>query len=93
MGLYYTEMIYAMLKESLKDSSFKEFLNNFFSNYKRHYDFDNLDMYDIYEISVTTIDKEKLLISLADNNVIKLRLLEFIALCKVINVERELNKK
>ena len=64
MGLYYTSLIFVMLKESLKDSSFKEFLNNFFSNYARQYDFDNLDMYDIYEISVTTVDNEKLLISL-----------------------------
>lgn len=91
--MYYTSMIYAMLKESLKDSIFKEFLNNFFSNYARHYDFDNLDMYDIYEISVTTIAKEKILMSLAVNNEIKLRLLNFIALCKAINIEMELNKK
>ena len=86
-------MIYAMFKESLKDSSFKEFLNNFFSNYTRQYDFDNLDMYDIYEISVTALDNEKILFSLADNNEIKLRLLDFIAFCKAIKVEMELNKK
>ena len=93
MGLYYTSLIFVMFKESLKDSSFKQFLNNFFSNYTRQYDFDNLDMYDIYEISVTTLDNEKLLISLADNNEIKLRLFEFIGLCKAIKVEMELNKK
>lgn len=93
MDLYYTTMIYGMIKESLKDSNFKEFLNHFFSNYAKHYDFDNLDMYDIYEISVTIINKEKLLFSLTDNNVIRLRLFEFIALCKVLTVERVLNKK
>ena len=93
MGLYYTSLIYAMFKESLKDSNFKEFLNNFFSNYTRHYNFDNLDMYDIYEICVTTVDNEKLLISLADNNVIKQRLFEFISICEAIKLEMELIKK
>lgn len=64
-NLVFCVLLGKRISELLRESSYKQRYVDFFAENNKHYDFDNLSMYDVYEISVIANNKCHYLL---DNN-------------------------